>query len=94
MKSSNDFCLNTFSNPPKENNLIYTWIWNEPVNTEIINNQLEEFAKAGIKGIYILPMPKEFRPTTMKTSMTPSVLIMVGCFVIDTMFLARHIQDF
>ena len=74
MKSSNDFCQNIFSNPPKENNLIYTWIWNEPVNTEIINNQLEEFAKAGIKGIYILPMPKEFRPTTMKTSMTPEYL--------------------
>jgi len=69
-----DFSQNEFNNPDKGNNLIYTWIWNEPVNTEIIDTQLEEFAQAGIKGIYILPMPKEFRPATMKTSMTPEYL--------------------
>lgn len=74
MKTTNDFCQNTFSNPSKENNLIYTWIWNEPITKEIIDTQLYEFAKAGIKGIYILPMPKEFRPATMKTSMTPEYL--------------------
>ena len=62
MKSSNDFCQNTFSNPPKENNLIYTWIWNAPINNEVIDNKIEEFKRVGIEGFYILPYPKNFRP--------------------------------
>ena len=76
MKNINikDFSQEEFICPEKENNVIYTWIWNEPVNTEIIDNQLEEFAKAGIGGIYILPMPENFRPHLMKTSMTPEYL--------------------
>lgn len=69
-----DFSKEEFVSPKKENNVIYTWIWNEPVSVELIETQLEEFAKAGIGGIYILPMPENFRPNTMKTSMTPEYL--------------------
>ncbi len=76
MKKANvtEFSQKEFLNPQKEHNLIYTWIWNEPVTKELIDCQLEEFHKAGIGGIYILPMPENFRPTTMKTSMTPDYL--------------------
>lgn len=69
-----DFLMEEFKNPSKDNNVIYTWIWNEPVNVSLIDSQLEEFKKAGIGGIYILPLPENFRPTTMKTCMLPEYL--------------------
>ena len=71
MKSFN---IKDFINPAKENNVIYTWVWNEPINAALIDNQLFEFAKAGIRGIYILPMPENFRPTSMKTTLSPKYL--------------------
>ena len=56
-----DFSQVEFCNPDNENSLIYTWVWNAPINFEIIDNKLAEFQKAGISGFYILPYPKNFR---------------------------------
>lgn len=57
-----DFSQEEFHNPKSENSLIYTWVWNAPIDFETIDNKLEEFQKAGIGAFYILPYPKNFRP--------------------------------
>lgn len=69
-----DFCQKEFLNPPKENNVIYTWVWNEPVDKKLISTQLDEFSKAGIGGIYIMSLPRNFRPDTMQTTLQPEYL--------------------
>ena len=68
------FSQKDFINVPKENNMIYTWVWNSPISRELIDSQLDEFKKAGIGGLYILPLPKNFRPKTMKSYMEPEYL--------------------
>ena len=57
-----DFLQAEFCNPKSENSIIYTWVWNAPVNYEVIDKEIEEFCKVGIEGFYILPYPKNFRP--------------------------------
>lgn len=61
-KKGRDFTQAEFYNPTSENALIYTWVWNAPVDFETIDNKLEEFQKVGIEAFYILPYPKNFRP--------------------------------
>lgn len=57
-----DFSFAEFLSPANENSLIYTWIWNAPIDFETIDKKIEEFKKVGIEGFYILPYPKNFRP--------------------------------
>lgn len=64
----------TFLSPGKEYAAIYSWAWNAPISQEESEKQIDEFCKAGIKGIYIIPLPKEFRPTTSKTFLEPDYL--------------------
>lgn len=53
---------------------IYTWAWNVPVTREGIRVRIDGMKKAGILAFYILPLPPEFRPTWMITSLTPAYL--------------------
>ena len=61
-------------NPPLECEVTYSWNWNEPITKEGIDERLEGFLKAGIKSLYILPFPKDFRPDTLRTFMAPEYL--------------------
>jgi hypothetical protein len=47
----------------------YMWLWNGPLNTEVISEQLQDMRDHGAKSAYILPMPHEFRPTTSNNQM-------------------------
>ncbi len=68
------FEIEKFKNPEKEHSVIYTWVWNMPVTRKGIDERLEAYSKAGITGLYILPMPKNFRPNYMNTYLEPEYL--------------------
>ena len=53
---------------------VYSWIWNSPITKELIKTQIDEMIEQGVRATYILPEPKEFRPNTMVTHMTPEYL--------------------
>ena len=49
----------------------YSWGWNDAITREGIVRQLDSMTERGIRGIYILPVPKNFRPKTMPTHLDP-----------------------
>lgn len=63
-----------FRNPPSDCSVVYTWIWNAPITKDGIKKQLEEFSAAGIKGIYVIAEPENFRPEKKKTYLSPDYL--------------------
>ena len=65
------FSQKDFISPPLEFNVSYGWVWNAPVTREGIDERLDEFVEAGIKSLYILPLPKDFRPERLRTCMSP-----------------------
>ena len=69
-----EFDRNLLKNPPLDCAISYSWNWNAPVTREGIIERLDGFVKAGIKCLYILPMPKDFRPERLRTFMDPEYL--------------------
>ncbi len=68
------FSIEYFKNPPADCAVTYAWAWNAPITEEGIDTQLKDFLAAGIRSLYILPFPPEFRPTIMKTDLQPPYL--------------------
>ncbi len=71
IKPGAQFDRAAMKNPPPECNVSYSWLWNVAITKEGIDERLEGFVKAGIKSLYILPMPKDFGPDTLRTFMEP-----------------------
>lgn len=74
MRNNDKFDINNFILPDVSNAPVYIWVWNDICNREIIDEQLEEMQKLGIRAFYILPEPKEFRPDSMPTNLSPEYL--------------------
>ena len=74
IKPGEQFDIKKLKNPPLECEVSYGWLWNEPITKEGIDEQLESFLRAGIKSVYPIPLPKDFRPDTMRTFMSPEYL--------------------
>ena len=74
MKNSNRFDTNKFMSPDVSNAPVYIWVWNDICTREIIDEQLAEMQRLGIRAFYILPEPKEFRPDSMPTNLSPEYL--------------------
>ncbi|MBQ8880122.1 MAG: hypothetical protein IJY69_04730 [Clostridia bacterium] len=74
IKSGAGLDLALLKNPPLDCEVTYCWIWNESITKEGIDERLEGFLKAGIKSLYILPLPKDFRPDTLRTFLSPEYL--------------------
>lgn len=53
---------------------VYSWMWNEVLSKEVIKRQLDEMFERNIRGVYVIPLPKEFRPKTMITNLQPPYL--------------------
>lgn len=69
------FDFNVFKNISETDiSPIYSWLWNSEITKELIEKQTDEMVEQGIRGSYILPMPKEFRPNSMITPMSPDYL--------------------
>lgn len=71
---NNKFDINSFISPDVSNAPVYIWVWNDVCSCEIIDTQLEEIQNLGIRSFYILPEPREFRPESMPTNLTPEYL--------------------
>ncbi len=53
---------------------MYCWSWQAKLSKSEIDRQLKNFHKAGIKGVYVLPIPKNFRGEAGKFSLEPDYL--------------------
>ncbi len=71
---TNKFDINSFISPPVSYAPVYVWVWNDICTCEIIDAQLAEMQNMGIRAFYILPEPKDFRPDSMPTKLTPEYL--------------------
>ena len=68
------FSIEDFKLPSPAFSPVYNWTWNGEVTKEESESQLLEFQRLGIKSFCIIPEPKDFRPTTMPTFLTPDYL--------------------
>ncbi len=69
-----EFSLNDFKTPSNEYDVTYMWFWNLPISRELIDSELAEYKKAGVRSIYIVPLPINFRPETIRTFLHPEYL--------------------
>ena len=74
MNGNDFFNINSFLTPDVSCAPVYVWVWNDVCTKEIIDNQLNEMQNLGIRAFYILPEPKDFRPGSMPTNLTPDYL--------------------
>lgn len=74
MKNNDNFSLNNFISPDASFSPVYIWVWNDICTQEIIDAQLTEMQKLGIRAFYILPEPENFRPDSMPTKLKPDYL--------------------
>lgn len=52
----------------------YTWNWVSPISREMIDQSLSDMRDAGIRCLYVLPFPLQFRPFRMRTNLKPYYL--------------------
>ena len=68
------FDLEAFKFPSNEHDVTYMWLWNVPVTRELVDEELAAYKKAGINSLYIVPLPKDFRPESIRTFLSPEYL--------------------
>lgn len=73
-RKNEGFCEALFKAPPQDCGAVYTWIWNTHITCAGIKKQTDEFFAAGIKGVYIIAEPENFRPESKKTYLSPDYL--------------------
>ena len=74
MENNEFFDVKNFISPDVTYAPVYVWVWNDVCNRSIIDTQLKEMKNLGIRAFYILPEPKNFRPDSMPTTLTPDYL--------------------
>ena len=74
VKAGSEFSEKYFKNPPADCQVSYSWLWNAPVSKEIIDREIKEIVKAGVRSLYVLPLPIDFRPELTRTFMSPDYL--------------------
>lgn len=74
LSCNNSLSAEEFAKPSSLYSPIYNWIWNGEVTKDKTDRQMEELVRLGIKSFCIIPEPKEFRPTTMPTLLSPDYL--------------------
>ena len=74
MKNNDKFDLDSFIAPDASYAPVYIWVWNDICTREVIDEQLAEMQRLGMRAFYILPEPKEFRPDSMPTNLSPEYL--------------------
>ncbi len=74
MENNDKFDIKSFISPDASYAPVYVWVWNDICTQDIIDAQLVEMQNLGIRAFYILPEPKNFRPDSMPTNLTPDYL--------------------
>ena len=52
----------------------YFWLRNDVLERETLFRQLRDMDSVGAKNVWILPVPTDFRPNSMKTNLQPEYL--------------------
>lgn len=68
------FSVEAFKSPRTEFYPAFTWTWSDPLSKEEIKRQLDEYVANGVRFLYILPQPRNFRPNSMPTNLEPDYL--------------------
>ena len=74
IKPGAPFSMELFKVPPLECEVVYSWSWNAPITREGIDERLADISAAGIKSIYILPIPMDFNPENLRSYLAPDYL--------------------
>ncbi len=75
MKNDNQqFNPKRFAFPDLSHAPVYIWVWNDVCTRALIDEQLDEMQRLGIRAFYILAEPKAFRPESMPTNLQPDYL--------------------
>ena len=61
----------------------YFWFWNDVLEREALFRQLRDMDSVGAKNIWILPVPADFRPNSMKTNLQPEYLSQEYLAILD-----------
>lgn len=72
--SEKRFDMNAFIHPETGYAPVYSWMWNDKLSHEETDRRLEEMLRLGIKRFYILPIPKDFRPSSLPSRLAPDYL--------------------
>ena len=70
----NTFLPEAFENPPRQYQAVYAWPWNSAITQELICRELDEMLQMGIRSVYIIPMPMDFRPQGLRARLEPGYL--------------------
>ncbi|NJD03074.1 MAG: hypothetical protein FIA99_10895 [Ruminiclostridium sp.] len=70
----NTFTMEKFKNPHSFFWPGYFWMWNDKLSMEYISTRLKEMNDVGSKSVWALPVPGNFRPGSMPTSLEPEYL--------------------
>ncbi len=74
LEENNLFSEKDFKSPSKIYAPTYNWVWNGVLSHEETDKQLDEFERLGIKAICMVVEPKEFRPASMPSLLSPDYL--------------------
>ncbi len=69
-----NFSAEKFSNPDNNFYPVYSWMWNDILSKDEIKIQLDEMYERNIRGVYVIPLPSQFRPDSMVTALEPEYL--------------------
>lgn len=74
MTHESRFSMVAFQNADTPFQPAYAWIWNDQIESAELRRRLDGLRRAGIRTVYVLPEPKNFRPERIRTFLEPDYL--------------------
>lgn len=74
MPCETSFSMAAFRNADTAFQPAYAWIWNDKIESGELRRRLDGMRRAGIRTVYVLPEPKNFRPDRIRTFLEPDYL--------------------
>lgn len=74
MTHESRFSMAAFQNVDTPFQPAYAWIWNDQIESAELRRRLDGLRRAGIRTVYVLPEPKNFRPERIRTFLEPDYL--------------------
>lgn len=74
MTHESRFSIAAFQNADTPFQPAYAWIWNDQIESAELRRRLDGLRRAGIRTVYVLPEPKNFRPERIRTFLEPDYL--------------------
>ena len=74
MTHESRFSMAAFQNADTPFQPAYAWIWNDQIESAELRRRLDGMRRAGIRTVYVLPEPKNFRPERIRTFLEPDYL--------------------